>query len=75
MNIYINSCMFNPVPYTVKMLPITGSDLILRTKRHAGPWVGKTLEVTLRHVMNGSIGCDAKSVLDEALKLSTNFRD
>ena len=75
MNIYINSCMFDPIPYTVKMLPITGSDLILRTKRHAGPWVGKTLEVTLRHVMNGSIGCDAKSVLDEALKLSTNFRD
>lgn len=74
-NIYINSCMFDSIPYSVEMLPITGSDIILATGRKAGPWVRKTLNVTLRHVMNGSIGFDRESVLCEALKLSRNFID
>lgn len=73
--VYINECMFSSIPYAIRMLPINGSDLMLMTGRNAGPWIGKTLKTTLKHVINGSIGYDKESVLNEALKLSKNFED
>lgn len=61
------------LPYAVRMLPITGTDLMEFTGRKSGSWIGKTLDVTLRHVMNGKTLPDRDSVLEDALKLSRNF--
>lgn len=72
---YASHCMFDGIPYTIKMMPITGEDLMEATSREAGPWIDKTLEVTLRHIMGGLIGYSKDEVLAEAIKMSSNFKD
>lgn len=74
-DIYVDERMFSDIPYSLATMPIDGNDLMEATGRRNGRWVETSLELTLRHIMNGSIGYSKEEVLEEAVKMSKNFKE
>ena len=72
--IYVD-CMFDKVPYSIETLPINGNDLMKATGRTSGPWIGKTLNIVLKHSIEGRINNNKALMLEYAEKISHNFKE
>lgn len=70
-----HDCASKNIPYSIETLPIGGEKLMEATGRKPGPWIGKTLQVVLKHVINCSIYGDKESILNDAIKMSSNFKE